>query len=414
MAEGSATALLLDAIRKDDQASAHWALSSGALLDHRDCFGDTPLHFAVSLQNPCMVRLLLGHSALVDSVNNYGATPLHYAISSSGNEEIVSVLLDAHADINKKDDNGWTAVHLAAVSDLSSLVRLIVERGADLHALNEDDDTAFHLAFMRGKINSVRSLLESNCDVNEVGDRCKRLVHFASSVSSPDMLKLLVEFKADLDVTDEEGLTPLHYAVENTDGYWLAASILDAAPQIIDRRTDSGFTAVSMALHKSKESLIDLLTRFNASYAIGGLLSIAITNHRLCGIEWKLCDKLRSLIASKADVNQRHPSAPHTPLTAAAAYGLSCAVEVLLEFKADVNLVDPFGDSALKRAASANNLEMARILLNHGADATSAVYPSPGVNLSRYDFKRNTLAMKELLRQFAGTFFIMYCCDLFC
>ncbi len=49
----------------------------------------------------------------MDARGKHGQTPLHLA-AAKGHEESIRVLLDADADIDARDLQGWTALHQAS------------------------------------------------------------------------------------------------------------------------------------------------------------------------------------------------------------------------------------------------------------------------------------------------------------
>jgi ankyrin repeat protein len=47
---------------------------------------------------------------------------------------IVQMLLEKGIDINTRDSQGWTALHLAAERGQHEVVKLLLDRGADVYA----------------------------------------------------------------------------------------------------------------------------------------------------------------------------------------------------------------------------------------------------------------------------------------
>ncbi|KAF8071571.1 ankyrin repeat-containing domain protein, partial [Lyophyllum atratum] len=54
-----------------------------------------------------IVRLLIDQKAEVDKPDNSGWTPLHIAVSA-GHDQVVQELVGAGADVNRKNDKGIT------------------------------------------------------------------------------------------------------------------------------------------------------------------------------------------------------------------------------------------------------------------------------------------------------------------
>lgn len=67
-------------------------------------------------------RLLDRSKRLLDAGDRYDNTPLHIA-ASKGFFGIVNALLDAHADVDNKNEDEQTAIHLAAKFGRTRLVK---------------------------------------------------------------------------------------------------------------------------------------------------------------------------------------------------------------------------------------------------------------------------------------------------
>ena len=72
-------------------------------------------------------------------------TPLHIA-SSTGDIEIVRLLIKHGADVNAKNEIDSSPLHLALSEEEISIVRLLVEHGADVTAQDWSHKTPLHLA----------------------------------------------------------------------------------------------------------------------------------------------------------------------------------------------------------------------------------------------------------------------------
>ena len=73
--------------------------------------------------------LLLDRGAEVNGKDNSGWTPLHYA-AWDGHADVAALLLDRGAEVNVKTIDGWTPLHYAADYGHADVVALLLERGA--------------------------------------------------------------------------------------------------------------------------------------------------------------------------------------------------------------------------------------------------------------------------------------------
>jgi ankyrin repeat protein len=72
---------------------------------------------------------LIEHGADVNARQQAGFTPLHEA-AASGKLEFAHLFLDHGADVNAKTDDGKTALTLAIEARQEAMIKLLRERGA--------------------------------------------------------------------------------------------------------------------------------------------------------------------------------------------------------------------------------------------------------------------------------------------
>ncbi|KAK0164745.1 hypothetical protein PV328_003329 [Microctonus aethiopoides] len=138
------------------------------LVDIQNASGKTPLHYAVVLNQPDIVRALLVLGANPNACDNHGSYILHEAVKRPDVWECVGALLDAKADIEQRDDAGWTALQLAAEAGSLRAIDLLVKAGANVNETERSyGRTALHIAAEGGHVDIARYLLEkTDIDVN--------------------------------------------------------------------------------------------------------------------------------------------------------------------------------------------------------------------------------------------------------
>ncbi|MDB5944212.1 MAG: putative ankyrin repeat harboring protein [Ramlibacter sp.] len=103
-------------------------------------------------ESPLMLAALKGHVDLVKKlvargadVNKTGWTPLHYA-ATTGQLEIINLLLENYAYIDAESPNGTTPLMMAAHYGTPEAVKLLLEAGADATLKNQLGMTAIDFA----------------------------------------------------------------------------------------------------------------------------------------------------------------------------------------------------------------------------------------------------------------------------
>jgi hypothetical protein len=135
-----------------------------------------------------------------------------------GRIDLVRCLVDAGADVNATDNNGWTVLMVASDDGHIDLVRFLVEAGADVNATDNNGWTALMVASDDGHIDLVRFLVEAGADVNVTDNRGQTPLMVASYNGHIDVVRFLVEAGADVNATNGRGQTPLMvFAVGNPD-----------------------------------------------------------------------------------------------------------------------------------------------------------------------------------------------------
>lgn len=153
---------LLAAINEYDLAAAQAAVAQGADPRARGDFQRTPLHEAVRGVNVALVEWLLEQDADPNAADCDGRTPLHRA-----NLHHLGTLLRHGADLHRLDDQGNTALHIAAERDLSApLCKALVGAGIAVNARNHAGLTPLHFAVLAGNQPNLATLIELGADVN--------------------------------------------------------------------------------------------------------------------------------------------------------------------------------------------------------------------------------------------------------
>eukprot|EP00298_Acanthocystis_sp_HF-20_P023424 c3232_g1_i1.p1 GENE.c3232_g1_i1~~c3232_g1_i1.p1 ORF type:complete len:263 (+),score=75.71 c3232_g1_i1:47-790(+) len=194
-------------------------------VEHGHDTGTTFLHLACTYGKLEVVKLLLNHPKINLYIeDSYETHPFICAIDSQ-NEELVkffcnlssfdvnynnSLFEAAHLEkytnmlpillkhpsieINKADDSGWTALHLASRNCNLKGVKILCESGADYNYKNMRGETPFHLCCEYDGMEVVEYLyFNCNIDVNLVTNEGYYPLMTASYYGNYDVVKFLCE-----------------------------------------------------------------------------------------------------------------------------------------------------------------------------------------------------------------------------
>jgi ankyrin repeat protein len=282
--------------------------------------------------------------------------PLHVA-ARGDNLEIVTLLLDAGADVNTPDEEGRTALHAAANNDQLEIVKLLIKRGADVKAKTKTDSfTPLHTAAAANAREVMILLLASGADVNGGWDGKALGAHLtpillAARNGSLETARVLLAKGANLTAKDLLGNTALATAVSNGDKAMVKLLLARGA----DPKSDNSF---ALALHSGKRELIDLFLAKDVT---------ATTRDLLFAVQSGKPEVVELVLRTKVDVNAAEQG--RTALMLAAGKGSPEVVALLLAKGADVKAADGDGRTALHWA---RNKEVAQLLLTRGAAVNAA------------------------------------------
>ena len=262
----------------------------------------------------CVSQLLSEMPVLLNSFLNGGCTPLTCA-AHAGSVGAAALLLEAKADINRRDNHAATALGRAAFKGNVGVVQILLgaKASTDVVASGLFWISALHAAAFRGCVDSVQALLRAGANVNMVDDcaiNASTPLHLAARNGRTAVVQMLVNVNADVTWFDRNGFSALTHAAWA--GHIATAAILVAAKAPVD-----GPRGGPQVLH----------------WAVTG----------------KRTHFLASLIRAKADVNLTVEN--KTPVRKAIETGCTRVMRLLLKAKAQINFLDVRVAAATKSVA---------------------------------------------------------------
>lgn len=139
-------------------------LSDGAKANAKNYRGFTALHLAARCSSLETVEVLLRDGNADANAEDYDKrTPLHAAICRSERScDIIDILVSWGAQVNKKDEYGYSPLHLAAMDGLPPCVETLIFLGADVTSKSKKGHTA--LSVIARKTPKSLAILRHNLD----------------------------------------------------------------------------------------------------------------------------------------------------------------------------------------------------------------------------------------------------------
>jgi ankyrin repeat protein len=153
--------------------------------------GWNALHCAINSQNAEIVELLLNKGADVNKpLDIDGLTPLYRAINAQ-NVKIAELLLSRGADVNKPLGS-WTPLYNAVYSQNVEMAALFLRYGADVNR-TKDGKTPLYCAVNAQNVEMAKLLIEKGADITKQGPSGVTPLAIATRLGDKKMVKLLEE-----------------------------------------------------------------------------------------------------------------------------------------------------------------------------------------------------------------------------
>lgn len=355
-------------VRGDEGAIADMLSTNLASVNKKDFFGWTPLQLAVLLGHTKIAKMLIANRADVNTQDDIANSPLHWA-AFYGREDLAKLLLEHQADINLEGNAQGNNQYISDTSDIAtpldfairngftSIATMLITNGANLNSHTWWGNTPLHLATASGNVELMKLLVAHGANVNAVrgGNYKQSPLDIAVCGNSPESVRLLIANGASLHTqmrTQNGGSTTLFHLWAGGNGDTNIADQLLAAGCNLNATDGDGQTPLDLAISKWTFSYKPNPAKTNANlkwpsdYIIeysGGAAALWLLNH-------------------KADVNVKDKDG-RTALQLIVTRGKLKAIQALLDHGADVSATDNKGKTAL---ATFEDLKKSEYRWGHG------------------------------------------------
>jgi uncharacterized protein len=174
--------------------------------------GVSPLVEAARSQYVKTVRSLLSQKADVNARSSDGSTALLW-LAHWNNPDTADLLLKAGADANTANDFGMTPLSQACINGNAQFVRLLLKSGANPNTAIATGETPLMTCAKTGNVDAVRILIEYGAAVNaKEPTEDQTALMWAAAERHPDVVSALMGAHADLKAHSKDGFMPIHFA----------------------------------------------------------------------------------------------------------------------------------------------------------------------------------------------------------
>ncbi|XP_046848681.1 transient receptor potential cation channel subfamily A member 1-like isoform X1 [Xenia sp. Carnegie-2017] len=252
----------------------------------------------------------------------HGDGYLIHAACKNGMEKSLFRFVDVmtHLDLlqlNRKDKQGFTPIHKAAINNHSDIVSYIGSKSKIfVNEKTENSQSALVLAAQRGHVRVVEELLK---------------------------------LKADFTIRDDSNRTVLHYAIAHPETLRILLKKKDLGPLLINEKEIDGYTPIHNAALKGLLESVRILLEYNADLNVFTNTSRSPLH---CAVSSQNSDVVELILANEPALINKVDATGKTPLHTAANYSSPEVVKCLLNKGAiivrDGNLFSPLHIAAFK------------------------------------------------------------------
>ncbi|NIT55882.1 MAG: hypothetical protein GWN00_06500, partial [Aliifodinibius sp.] len=286
---------------------------------------------------------------------------------------------------------GTTALMLASANGYPEIVQLLLANGADVNMRNKENASALFLAVQNDDVTTVEFLINAGAEVNFVLERDVKDVPkgvtplmLVATHGHIQVARSLLAHGANLEARDRFGATALMYAImygQPEMANFLIQNGADVHTQLTEDHISFQYfkgdtPLIAAALHEDFKTVRNLISRgadVNASnqYGMTALMQASYNGN---------LELVNLLLSQDANINMQisqerfgYFTPGDCPILLAASAGHTQVAKTLLNAGADVNSANQYGYTPIINAAFTGNLSLVKLLIERGADVNGAI-----------------------------------------
>lgn len=323
----------------------------------------------------------------INACDENGDTALHVA-ARVNEADLVSFLIIKGADTEVQNKEGDTALHVAIKNDAIDAAKVLAIVHGDIFAKDAEENTALELALAKGEEWYDAMITSQTGKIRDVDG--ESIVHYFVKTRDELAIDRCIQVGVPLSVRDNYGFTPLDLAfksAENSASIRIAARLLLAGATPVRGdfayfedavrthnmilRFNDGQTPLHIATIDGHTGIVDYILKEHTAVRIADILSAqdisgATPLHE--AVRYGRVDIARLLLASGANVNAMDSIGKTPILLIIPSAAQQNMYPLLLVHKANVNQKDMYGDTVLHVATMANvPVNTLSLLVSNGA-----------------------------------------------
>jgi ankyrin repeat protein len=274
--------------------------------------------------------LINGDKANLDVMLPNGETLLTQSLRA-GQSSIARRLIEAGANINKKNRRGETPLMMCAFKgNIDFMKTILFPMKVEIDAQDNNGDTALHFAILNGQEVAANVLIDNSAEVRITNMAKKNSEVLAREMGMIPLLKRIIN------IIDSQRGRPDRNKVRN--------AVIEGNINLVDE-------------------MLSLDPAIVVEYADLNLLFLAVREIK----EDHVADRMVDLLLTRQVNPNGFNGSNNVPLIEAVNKKRKNIMEQLLKYKADANLQDEFGMTSLIYAVKANNPELVKMLYDRNA-----------------------------------------------